>query len=196
MSTSTLWTMNENFEGEVLEEFSNSHLLTPMAWEILFNKYLSRTGFSSVAEFDESIPRELNEKINNSTIEEDRIVWELTKQQVFFTKDKVLVADAIKRFLSVNKLFTGNLGTHIHERFQEVANEILKLDEQKQPYFIFKNTSVDDGVQCWFYGYDIEKGKCVSRTLKDIKENVAEFVIFENNQIKEWVTNIELLHTN
>lgn len=203
MSRSSLWVMDEHLAGEELVEFSNSHLFSPMAWDILFEKYLpnetqgltGKKSFIIAAMFDESIHVRLNEKINNSTIQEDRIVWELTQQQVFFTKDKVFVADVIKRFLTVNKVFSENLGAHIHERFQEVANEILELDERTQPYFIFKNTSVDDGVEYWFHGYDEDEEDYISRTLKDIKQNVTEFVVIENNRVKEFIPNTDFLHT-
>ena len=79
---------------------------------------------------------------------------------------------------------------HILERFEEVANFIKEIDENKYQYFVFKNTSVDDNVISWFvnYGFDDEN---IAKTLKDVDEHVTEFVIIKNGKIEEFVPNIK-----
>lgn len=199
MSRSSLWVMNNNFNGVELEEFSNSWLLTPVSLDILFEKYLpieaknpyGKTNYITASMFDKSIFDRLNNKINNSEIKEDRVLWELGNQQVFFTKDKEFVAKSLKEFLIVNSRFTQDLGQHIFERFNKVAEAILNINEDKYPYFIFKNTSCDDNVEYWFEKYSEEDDECLDRSLKELGEVVTEFVVIENNKILKFINNVD-----
>ncbi|WCF11542.1 hypothetical protein NDS46_31795 (plasmid) [Paenibacillus thiaminolyticus] len=195
MSMSSLWVMNKDFYGKEIVEFNNSWLLSPIVWEILFEKYLphevyteyGKRSYIASSMFDNSIGRRLNEEINNSITQEDRIVWELTQQQVFFTKDKDIVGTALHNFLKINSELSNHLGNHIHERFENVAREILELNEQESPYFIFKNSSVDDRVECWFKDEDGN----LTGTLKDVKQQVIEFVVIKNAKISGFISNID-----
>lgn len=199
MSYSSLWVMDKSFKGEELEEFSNSWLFSPISWDVLFEKYLpmdahsgfmGKKNYTSAVMFDGTIFSRLNEKINNSTVQEDRVIWELSNQQIFFTKDKNFVARCIKEFLKTNSKFTSELGSHIYERFDEIANTILNIDETEHPCFIFKNTSVDDNVQYWFRQYNEETDDYEYESLNKIDKVVAEFVIIENDKIVNFIDNI------
>lgn len=191
MSASSLWVMDENFIGERLTEFNNSWLFTPIADDILFQKYLphkvmtsyGKTNYMAAVMFDNSIFKELNRKINNSSNIEDRIVWELTNQQVFFSKDKKLVADCINKFLETNKKYTTDLGEHIIDRFGKIADSIIDIWKNNYPYFVFKNTSCDDGVEYWFEKYDEESEEYIKSSLKELDKHVTEFVAIEGDNI-------------
>ncbi|MCY7865931.1 hypothetical protein P8918_13100 [Bacillus spizizenii] len=200
MSTSSLWGLDKDYKGSEEVEFSNSWWFSPIAWDILFQKYLpekvtvqfgSRTNFMTATMFDKTIEGDLNEKINNSEVIEDRIVWELSMQQIFFTKDKELVVESIKHFLETNKEFAGDCGEHIYERFNEVADEISKLEEADHPYFVFKNTSVDDAVEYWFQKYDEEEEEYEEASLRDMDRHVAEFVFIEDGKITGFKSNMQ-----
>lgn len=195
MSDSSLWVMNKKFNGKEIAEFSNSWLFAPVTFNTLLEKYIPRNPFEEKRDFilssmfDDTLNKRLNEKINASTVQEDRILWEISNQQVFFTKDKDFITHSIRDFLKTNKDYTSDLGEHIHERFIGIADEIAKIDENEFPYFIFKDTSCDDNVEYWFYRYDEESGKHVCRSLNELDKNVTEFTIIENNIIKEFISN-------
>lgn len=79
---------------------------------------------------------------------------------------------------------------HIVERFNEIADSILELDESKYPFFVFKNTSCDDGVERWFEKYDDKRDEYVERSVKDNVDNFyAEFVVIENGEIVKFISN-------
>ena len=62
-------------------------------------------------------------------------------------KDKNFVADCIDEFIN-NALLIDDYDV---ERFNTIANDIRTLDTLKYKFFVFKNTSVDDEVENWFY---------------------------------------------
>lgn len=207
MSSSYLWVMNEECVGEKLVEFYNANLFSPFVYELMYGKYLPneknerKEHYITATMVDPTFESRLNVKVGNSQIQEDRIVWAFARHTVFFTKDKVLVADAIKKFLTSNKDFADEdfskrLGTHIYERFQEVANEILKLNEKTQPYFIFETSNSDCYLPNWFQVYDEIVDDCFPQTLKDVEENVTSFALFENNQLEGFVPNTEFSYTS
>ena len=195
MSSSSLWIMDKEFKGEEIQEFSNSWCFSPIVLDILFKEYLHNgvnvdKTFITESMFNRSVHGELNNLINCATNQEDRVLWELANQQVFFTKDKEFIAKAIKNFLQNHPTLSLGLGQHIVERFVEVANEILNIDENEYPNFVFKNTSCDDGVENWFEKYNEDLDEYENGSLKDIKEIVCEFVIIENENVKNFITNI------
>lgn len=199
MSQSTLWVMNQEFNGMVVEEFSNSWSFTPVVMDILFQKYLperafhkgKKVSFLSATMFDASLERTLNLELNASPLTQDRILWELALQQVFAIHDQHFVAQCIQTFLSVNYPLTKNYGEHIQKRFNEVADAILSLDEQASAYFMLKGTSVDDSVETWFYGYNEKTGKRETRTLREAEQVVCEFVLIENQKVKGFQNNLD-----
>lgn len=138
-------------------------------------------------------------KVNACDNISDRICWELTNQQVFFTKDKQLVAQAIKNFCSSNTDYhipygdTVSILTHEHiiKRYNEIADDILAIDEERYPYFIFKNTSIDDAVEYWFSDYDEENDDSMTVSLRQNDEHLTEFVIIEDDKIKGFLSNLD-----
>jgi hypothetical protein len=200
MSRSSLWVMDKEFKGSETQEFSNSWLLSPIPWDVLFQKYLpekvttqfgSRTTFMTATMFDNTIESLLNERVNNSEEQVDRLIWELSMQQVFHTKDKELVANALRTFLTLNQEFAADCGEHIHERFNEVADEIMLLSEDAHPYFVFKNTSVDDNVEFWFRKYNEEEEEYEDASLKEMDRRVTEFVMIEDGKVTGFISNTE-----
>lgn len=192
MSRSSLWGIKPNYFGEELKEYGNSWLFSPIIWDILSDKTLPR-GFNGYVQtiiglHGQEVWEKLNEKMNNSKNTTDRICWEISNQQIFFTKDKIMISNHIKNFVEQNKNYDRSREDglsplereHIIERFYEIADDILELDEKEYPYFVFKNTSCDDNVEYWFYE---------DKSLKDWNEFLAEFVVIENEQIKQFVRN-------
>jgi hypothetical protein len=202
MSYSSLWAMNNKYEGFEIKDFSNSWWFSPIAWNVLFEKYLpekmyhpyiGKMVYMTAVEFDKSVYSSLNNRINKCTSNADRVCWEMSNQQIFFTKDKQFVSNAILQFVGDNARYYDKVLTkdHIKNRFIEIANFILELDENKHPYFIFKNTSCDDNVEWWFSNYNEEQGEYENINLSQQREFVAEFVIIENNKIDRFVSNLD-----
>lgn len=202
MSYSSLWVMNNKYEGFEVKEFSNSWWFSPIVWDILFEKYLpdkmyhpyiGKMAYMTAVEFDKSVYSSLNNRINKCTSNADRVCWEMSNQQIFFTKDKQFVVDAILQFVKDNARYNEGILTkdHIRNRFIEIANSILELDENEYPYFIFKNTSCDDNVEWWFSNYNEEEDEYKTINLSQQKELVAEFVVIENNKIDRFVSNLD-----
>lgn len=191
MSRSSLWLVDNQYKGTEEVEYNNAWLFSPMIWDVLLDKYMhdeiqtpygftkSMTGCDA-PELDKKLTRIMDtcENLN------DRICWELTNQFIFSTKDKIRVSKAIVEFVKENTEFApSSEGTyplqseHIKERFIKIAGDILSIDEEKHPYFIIKNTSVDDNVEFWF---DEEK------TLKDWNDKKLTYFVDidrENNNL-------------
>lgn len=194
MSYSSLWVMDKNYKGILIEKFQNSWLFSPIIWDKLYEKYITygakdkfgnKKSFLIDIMFDKTVYSRLNEKINNSENFYDKILWELTNQQIFFTKDKNYIENAIKEF--INNYY---LEEHIKERFLDVLKAITNINEEEYPYLIFKNTSVDDIVEYWFEKYNNETEEYEERLLNELNEHVADFIIIEDNNIK-FVRNID-----
>ena len=198
MSSSSLWAIDKEFQGEKLIEFNNSWLFIPIAWNILLQKYFpvesqnGKKNFLTVAILDKSVDSKLNHKINECRIQEDRVLWELGNQQVFFTRDKEFVADCIVKFLETNSELAVDLGEHIHDRYKEVAAEIRAINQEEHPYFVLKNTSCDDNVEYWFEKYNEDEGEYEPRSLREITDKtVTEFVVINERKIIKFIDNID-----
>lgn len=210
MSGSSIFLINKNFEGHEEYEFANSWFFSPVIWSVLSDKYLPRDMFGhiqSMISFNgNEVFTKINNIMNNSDLNYERVCWELSNQQVFFTKDKKIVSDSIREFLNANNKYDvdeeDNISVlsrdHIIERWNEIADCIDEIDENEYPYFVFKNTSVDDSVESWFLDWDNEKDCEISKALTDNSNLVTEFVIIENGiiidfigneKIKEWLKN-------
>lgn len=203
MSYSSLWTINNQITGSKEVEFENSWLFSPIALNILFNKYMpwkkvntfkKRTNYIVETMFDNELAKELNKLINGCGTIEDRILWELCNQQVFFTKDKEFISKCIIKFianfLQVNDEFTEDCQKHIFNRFKDIAKSIKNIDIDKKPYFVFKNSNCDNTIEYWFSGYDKEEGKYFKKSLLDLKMHVTEFVVIKNKRISKFISNI------
>ena len=207
MSCSSLWVMDKEYNGSVEAEFQNSWYFSPIVWDILLDKYMhdeiqTPYGYKKSFMSDNSLFPKLNEIINNCNCMPDRICWEMSNQQVFFTKDKDVIADNIRQFVKLNKKYDKAIdGTypleldHIISRFNDIADEIEKTDENVSPYFIFKNTSCDDNVENWFSKYDEETEDYVDSSLKELENRVTEFVFIENNKIIKFISNLDYFIT-
>lgn len=205
MSHSSLYGIKKDYVGEELHEYKNSWLFSPVVWDILSDKYLPRDAYG----FIQSIIRlngnevwlKINNIMNNSDNTPDRICWETTNQNIFFTKDKDCIANSIRKFVEQNKSYDRHKWEeevasslereNIIERFNEIADNILALDENEYPYFVFKNTSVDDNVEYWFNYYDEEADEMVCKSLKDWDKIVAEFVVIEDEKIVKFIDNLD-----
>ena len=206
MSYSSLYVIKKDFTGELVADYKNSWLFSPMVWSVLCEKYIPRDiqtpyGYkkSIITDFNGELHKKLNNKVNNCENTPDRICWEMSNQQIFFTKDKECIADGIKKFVEQNKQYDkseeDNISPmereHIIERFNEIAEHILEIDENKYPYFVFKNNSVDDGVEYWFREYDEETEEYITKSLDKWDKILAEFVVIENGTITKFIHNLD-----
>ena len=206
MSCSSLYGIKKDYTGEELYEYRNSWLFSPIVMGILPEKYIpyeiqTPYGFkkSIIGMGGQEIWKKTNNKINNCDNTPDRICWEMSNQQIFFTKDKECIANSIRKFVEQNKGYDksdeDNLSSlereHIIERFNEIADDIIGLDEKEYPYFVLKNTSVDDGVSFWFSDYDEEKDEYTDKSIKDWDKFLAEFVVIEDGKIAKFISNLD-----
>lgn len=199
MSYSSLWLIDKNFIGHEEKKYANSWLFSPIIWTTLSDKYLPRVGgfIQDVISFGgQKVWNEINTTMNNSQNAYERICWELSNQQIFFSKDANVVANAIKDYLATNSNF-GDKGddglkplmrSHIIERWETIANDIENIDAEESPYFVLKNTSVDDSVERWFEKYDEDTDTYTETPITE-REFLAEFVVIENGNVKEFVPN-------
>lgn len=203
MSHSSLYGIDKDYKGKVIEEFKNSWLFVPAIWDVLTEKYipprkLISHGLRRNIIFDTSLWHEVSNEINNSNNTADRICWEISGGHVFFTKDKNCVANAIRDFVKQNNNYCrddkDNVPVlereHIIKRFEKIASAIELLPEDT-PYFVMKNTSVGDSVERWFRKYDDEQHKYVESSLSQVHELVTEFVVIEDGKIVNFINNLE-----
>lgn len=196
MSYSSLITMDKDYLAYEVDEFDNSWLFAPMLWTVLTRKYCF--GERILNTMSGSHMNRLNNIMNNTKCTCDQICWELSLQQIFSTKDKHIVANAIRECIKVNVSIkneyaddTGILQTpHIVERWEEIAKSIEELDEEEYPYFIFKNNSIDDGVWQWF-------GTEGTQSLKEYKNcGFPEFVIIKDGKVTGWIDHLDFDYNN
>ena len=191
MSYSSLWEINKDWSGKEYREYKNSWFFSPVVWNILMCKYVKsyerddETNYMIWAmPFGErkNNSQILNERINNSTIQFDRVLWELTNRSVFNAKDKEFVAECIKKFVENNFEDSEYKDSdYIKERFCEIAKDIRELPKRCK-YFVFKNTSCDDDVERWFY----------RKRLSSWEKFVCEFTIIANNKVLGFSDNLEM----
>lgn len=195
----------ENYTGEELKEYKNSWLFSPIVWMVLPDKYIpdeiqTPYGYKKgiIGPGGTDVWEKTNDKVNHCDSTMDRICWELANQNIFFTKDKKCVAESIRQFVEQNKKYDRNddgtfplQAEHIVERFNEIATDIEELDETECPYFVFKNTSVDDDVERWFVEYNEETGEYSDKSIKDWNEFIAEFVVIKDGKILNFISNLD-----
>lgn len=202
MSSSSLYGITKDYKGEEIIEYNNSWLFAPVIWRVLSDKLLPRKcGYvQSVIGFGGQVVwKNINDILNNSDFLTDRVLWELSNQGIFKTKDKNIIADCIRDFLKVNSKYDksdeDNVSVlkrdHIVERWNEIATDIESLNEEEFPFFVFKNTSCDDSVESWFIKYNEESDEYEERGLDECEGLVTEFVIIENHSIVDYIPNTE-----
>lgn len=196
MSYSSLITIDKDFYAYEDAVFQNSWLYAPMLWTLLTRKYFPEdvnTLIISGSHIDK-----LNQLMNSTPTTFEQICWELSLQQIFPTKDKQVVANAIRECIKVNAKIKnsvedeqGILQTpHIVERWEEIAKSIEELDEEEYPYFIFKTNSIDDSVWQWF-------GVEGDQSLKDYKKSgFPEFVIIKDGKVTGWINHMDFDYNN
>lgn len=196
MSYSSLITMDKDYLAYEVDDFDNSWLFAPMLWTVLTRKYCF--GERILNTMSGSHMNRLNNIMNNTKCTCDQICWELSLQQIFSTKDKQVVANAIRECIKVNGSIkneyaddTGILQTpHIVERWEEIAKSIEELDEEEYPYFIFKNNSIDDSVWQWF-------GTEGTQSLNEYKNGgFPEFVIIKDGKVTGWINHLDFDYNN
>lgn len=196
MSYSSLFVLNKELKAEYVEEFKNSWLFPIPIFKYLINKYASeeekeiaRKFAKDFDNFDYDNPINLltffmfdsenkrfnaiNSAINNSESLVDRIGWELVNQQMFSSQDKEIVSDAI---LVLQKKSNGDL-----QQFEAIAKEIKEIDTEKCPYFIFKNNSIDDGVEKYFSRYNEETDEEEEIGLREYEGKLGFDLVVINN---------------
>ncbi|ADO59918.2 hypothetical protein [Paenibacillus polymyxa] len=196
MSYSSLWAMNANLDGVEIREFQNPWLLSPIAWDILYEKYLpneidgeyGKKSFRLASRLDHDLFNRFSDIIYNCDNQEDRVIWEFSKQQIFFTKDKNFIAESLQQFIANNPVIAKDVSDH---RFKEVAYEVLNLNQEKHPYFVFKNSSIINDVVCWFESFNAQSEEYTPRSLKHIDKIVADFVLIQDRSILGFKNNVE-----
>lgn len=189
MSYSILYGITPDYSGEIIEDFHNSLLFSVNIWKFLGSKYLrKRISLPTMSEMGQ-----MNALINNSKNTSDRICWELTWQQIFFTKNKEIVAGSIEKFCLclLDTLPKSKDTDEIRKRFLDIANEIRKINEAEYPYFVFENTSCEDNIKDFFCVFDEEIQDYVEKPLSEQKEFVTEFVKMSNGEIVDFISNLE-----
>lgn len=187
MSYSSLYLIDHKTALHETIDFGNSWLFSPVTWEIITHSYALdeiKTDYRIARSLihgpdSDSLYKILNRRINESPCMADRVLWELSNQQMFFAKDKDLVADSIIEFYENHKNDTllynndNNLSLeHIKSRWFGLADAIRNINVDEVKYFIHKNTSVDDTVELLFdspYDEDDYDEGCVPLyTLNDL----------------------------
>lgn len=197
-----MYGIKKDYTGKELREYKNSWLFSPVVWDVLSDKYHPRKyGMiqSVIGLNGNEVWLRINNIMNNSDNTSDRICWEMSNQQIFFTKDKECIVGNIREYIEQNRKYCkcgeDNISylerKHIIERFNDIANDILSLDKDEYPYFVFKNTSVDDVVNHWFYDYDENTDEHIDKSLNDLKIHIAEFVVIKDNKIANFVSNLD-----
>lgn len=192
MSYSSLFLIKPDTSFGQRINYSNSWLFAPVSWDLQLNSYITdeiRTphGFAKSLINSQDANRLFslaNDELNNSTCTADRIVWELANQQIFSTKDKDLVSECIFEYYENHKNDTLLYDKenplqqeHIEERWKQIAIDIRNINTDEYKYFVFKCTSVDDGVERWFQYYDEEQDESFDSTLKEHLERYSNDVV-------------------
>lgn len=199
MSYTSLWKIDKNWSGKEYQTYKNSYLFPPVVWDILLCKYIKErertTPYGRVDKhylvwygvcFDKAEQnrrlRMLNERINNSDIQYDRVLWELSNVSVFNAKDKEFVADCIEKFVINNfKYYDNEDCEHIKSRFAEIAKDIRELPSSCK-YFVIHPTSCDDNVERWFN----------HKRLSSWDKVVCEFTLIENEKVIGFSDNLKV----
>lgn len=193
MSYTSLWVIDKNWSGTEHRQYPNSWLMPPIVWDVLMQKYIGaneRNGVDSylawVCACSAKIRNErwalLNNRINNTENQVDRIMWELTGLSVFNSKDKEFVANCIDDFVRENQNIDEELqAEHIRQRFFDIAIDIRNLPKRVK-YFVIHPSSVDDSVEWWFD----------RKRLCSWDKFVCEFTLIEDKKIVGFSTNLEM----
>lgn len=202
MSNSSIYGIRKDYTGEEICEYKNAWWFSPVIWNVLSDKILPRyfmAMIQTVTGIDGAhVWEKINDNMNHSDNTADRVCWELSNQQIFHTADQQVIANAILDFIKQNDMYGKSVEDnisilqreHIIERFTSIANDILSINKDEFPYFVFKNTSADNNVEKWFEKYDDKTDEYIPCSLLDQTDTVyTEFVFFKDDKIDKFVSN-------
>ena len=186
MSSSSIYGIRKDYTGEEILEYRNSWRFSPIIWSVLPDKYIhdyiqTPFGFKKgiIGMDGNDVWTRTNKSINECNNTPDRVCWEMSNQQIFHTSDKQIISNSIMQFLKQNDTYDvseeDNIPVlkreHIIERFTEIANDILSIDENEFPY----DEESDEYVSC-----------AMSENTDDF---YAEFVFIKDGKIDKFVSN-------
>lgn len=187
MSYSSLWVVDKETYGEERFVYKNSWLFTPVVCDILVKKYLGRDhSATEIMLGKNNAYQKTNQAINESENTADRILWEMSMQQMFFVKDKETIFRAIGDFLTENRAFFRGVNPAIPKRLHKISVDIMSIPADEYLYFILKNTSCDDSIENLFGSRD-EPIK-----LNSYDKHVVEAVKIDEGKIVDFISNREL----
>lgn len=95
MSRSSIYGIRKDYTGEKILEYKNSWCFSPIIWRVLPDKYIHdyiqtpygyKKGIIGMDEND--VWTRTNKAINECDNTPDRVCWEMSNQQIFYTSDK------------------------------------------------------------------------------------------------------------
>ena len=142
-----------------------------------------------------SFALEINNIMNNSSNTPDRICWEMTNQQIFFTKDKDCIVRNIHKFIEQNKEYykngednisydediivvldgiqdPGNLGTILRTLDSVNLKQIILSEKTADPY----NPKVVRSTMGAIYRVNMIRSKNIIETIKNMKKHKYDVV--------------------
>ena len=179
MSYTNLYGIKSDFTAVELKQYKNSWLFLPQIYKILGEKYLNEKDTYKVLFTSKNLDK-LERNVSKSKRTEDRVLWLLVNQQIFFTKDKTFIADCIQKFFMEDVRYYHPDNMDLIEWYDKIRKDISALDEKKYPYFIFNATSVTDSVYNMFFRFNDDTLEDIPISLKEKDEDIVDFVYIEN----------------
>ena len=189
---SSLWVMNGSLRGIKEKEFDNKSIFNFTIWNILCAKYISEY---QKLKFDEDYiynPKRLNienlellySRVYSSDSMTDKIILELSNQQIFSSNNKDLVSNCIINFLDENKE-SKYLNPEIIKVFYQIAEKIKYIDWYNYPYFMYE---IKNGMSEWFNSHN--------KSLIYLDEYVADFIDLNKEKAISKTSNTEFVKHN
>lgn len=191
MSYTNLYGIKSDFTAVELKQYKNSWLFLPQIYKILGEKYLNEKDTYKVLFTLKNLDK-LERNVSKSKRTEDRVLWLLVNQQIFFTKDKTFIADCIQKFFMEDVRYYHPDNMDLIEWYDKIRKDISALDEKKYSYFIFNATSVTDSVYNMFFRFNDDTLEDIPISLKEKDEDIVDFVYIENGKIKKLISNLEI----
>lgn len=186
MGSSSLWIITNEMKGENICEFENFMLFSPVILDYLLYKYIpvyktKKKGYLKITSNYPIAQKDLHLKIYKSKDFEDKILWGLCNNMIFYTKDKKYIITAIESFMKKNKELVEN-DFNILNRFNEIIKNIEDDFLNKNPFFMFKRFSFEYDILSWFSN---------KNNLLKTDTHYTYFVVIENKNVK-YVSNIDI----
>ena len=175
--------------------YQNSSFFPPSVWDILSYKLvpekMKNSDGSNLTYICHVNRDELFNDINGSLLAYrsidliDLTLWDLSNQSIFKVADRFFITDSIRKFVDKYKDydFEYNLPNnmkldYIQERFINIANDIMVIDETKYKYFVLKSTNIENSVYSLFTVIDEND---TQQSLHDAMKADLEFEIVNYN---------------